>query len=108
MVIAGSVAKKVQTYLHTSMLDVHSDVFVYDGPLSANSVSCEYIHALRPTYAVYTKAVSKIPQRSVSPKQTHDPLDSVTPEHRFNTKEGSVTIVSDGNTVQVYGNKKEP
>ena len=105
----GNASKRVQNYLlGTGEIGV-TDVLAVSQSFGAGNVSESFIKAVKPTFLVYSKTITKnLPTKKSGDilkskkKVTIDPLDFIDTEHRFNLKEkGSIHIISNGRTVSI-------
>jgi competence protein ComEC len=88
--VAGDSTPKIQKYIIEQRNLDSADVLVVSHSASANHFNKTFLHTLDPEYLVYTQSTSRSSSNVVVPY-----------ERRFNTKEKTVRIVSDGSSVRI-------
>lgn len=99
----GDASKKVQKFI--SERGVGSvDVLVVSHSAAPANMSTELMRAFNPVNLIYEKTISKSgisPVTSSKKKAATNPLAGVLIENRFNVKEGTVKITSDGTSFKI-------
>jgi competence protein ComEC len=101
----GNSTKKVQKYIATTTSGLKTDVLVFlHNPLLAN-ISSELIDRIKPQNLIFSQKISDLPKKitknSKNKKEVIDPLSYLGYENRFNLKEGTVKITSDGENISI-------
>ncbi len=106
----GNATKKVQKYIATTTPSLKTDVLVFThSPLPTN-ISLELIDTIKPQNIIFSQKISdtlstpkpyKVTKNSKKKKEVIDPLSYLGDDNRFNIKEGTVKITSDGENISI-------
>lgn len=88
ILIAGNSSKKIQRYIASSISSNIADVLVLSQSALPNNLNREFLETFQPKFLVYSRALSQ------SQSQNNFSYD-----RRFNSKEKTVEIISDGKSV---------
>ena len=91
IVVAGDITPKIQRHIMGHSSSTGSvDVLIVSHSASADHFNQDFLDMLDPEYLVYSQSVSRSSGNAVVPY-----------ERRFNTKEKTIKIVSDGSSVDI-------
>jgi competence protein ComEC len=102
----GSATKKVQKYITKTNSDLKTNVLVFSHSALPVNVSSELIDSTKPQNLIFSQKISDLPPKtakvnSKKKKEIIDPLSYLGYENRFNIKEGTVKITSDGENISI-------
>lgn len=113
----GNATKKIQKAIRAKSVVLSSGVLVMSANAQPKDVSIELIDALRPKHLIYSKSIKSNPasiliddsigdashltKENQNTKPLIDPLGLIADDRRFNLKDGSIKITSDGGRISV-------
>jgi hypothetical protein len=104
----GNATKKVQKYLAKTIPALKTNVIVFSHSVLPINTSSELIDKIKPQNIVFSQKLSEASPKITNAtenlkkkKETIDPLFYLGDENRFNIKEGTVKITSDGENISI-------